>query len=372
MRPVWAEIDLNAVAHNIQGLRKITIPSAKILAIVKANSYGHGAEEISKVLLKNGADELGVALLDEALALREAGFDVPILILGFTPVTQVADVVRYNLKQTVFSWELAKALSDAAVEAGTKAVIHIKIDTGMGRIGFPPRIQTIETILKISRLPGIEIEGLFSHFACADEHDQSFTRAQFALFMDFDSQLRKAGLEIPVRHVANSATLIEFPEMHLEMVRPGVSLYGMYPSPNVSHEKVKLKPVMTLKARVAYLKEVPAGTTVSYGRTHTTAAATRIATLPLGYADGYNRLLSSRGEVLIHGHRAPVVGRVTMDQIMVDVGHIDGVHVMDEAVLIGTQGGETILADDIAQKIGTINYEITCMVSNRVPRKYLI
>jgi alanine racemase len=368
--PVWAEIDLDALASNLSEVRRLTIPTAKILAVVKANAYGHGAVEVSRTVLAGGADWLGVARLDEGLTLREAGIEAPILILGYLPPEQSADVVRSRLSQAVYTSEMALALAEAASAQGTRAKLHLKIDTGMGRIGWVAGPGAVREILILARNRHLEVEGIFTHFAAADLADKAYTKEQLAKFTMLIEELRRNGLEIPIKHAANSAALMEMPETHLDLVRAGIILYGLYPSDEVDHSRIKLLPVMSLKAKVAYVKEVPAGFKVSYGCTHSTENNTTIATLPLGYADGYSRLLSSKGCALLHGRRAPVIGRVCMDQVMVDVGHIPGTAVGDETVLIGRQGDQEITTDEIAGLLGTINYEVVCMVSHRVPRVY--
>lgn len=369
-RPAWAEIDLDALAHNVREIRRIIDPRAQIMAVVKANGYGHGVEPVSRTALRNGADWLGVALLQEAILLREKGINAPVVILGYTPDEDVEEVVAHDIGQTIFTWEGALAMAAAARRLGKTAKIHIKIDTGMGRIGFPPDKETVETVFRIAHLPGVEVEGIYTHFAAADETDKSYTEEQFGRFIWLLKQLAARGVYIRWRHCANSAALLDLQYTHLDLVRPGIVIYGLFPSAEVRHDTVRLVPVMSLKARVAFVKDVPTGASISYGRTYVAEKPKRIATIPLGYADGYSRLLSNKGEVLIKGHRAPVVGRVCMDQLMVDVTHIPGVIQGDEVVLLGRQGDEVITAEEIAARLGTINYEIVCMISERVPRLY--
>lgn len=368
--PAWADINLGSIAHNIRELRRVTKPEAMFMAVVKANAYGHGSVEVSRVALANGADWLGVARVAEGAALRREGIEAPILILGFTPEEQYEDVLRWRLVQTVYTRDMAVALAEAAVRKGTKARVHFKVDTGMGRLGWLSGPGAIEEILELAGSPGLEVEGILTHFAASDAADKSYTLEQYHKFLDIIEILRRRGLEFAIKHSANSAALMEMPETHLDMVRAGIAIYGLYPSDEVDRGAIALQPALSLKARVAHVKKVDAGFKVSYGCTYTTARPTVIATLPLGYADGYSRLLSSRGEALIHGRRAPVVGRVCMDQIMVDVGHIPGVKMADEAVLIGCQGADEIPADEVARKIHTINYEVVCMINHRVPRIY--
>ncbi|HHW43639.1 alanine racemase [Desulfofundulus thermobenzoicus] len=367
-RPVWARVNLTAVAHNVRVIRGLLKPQTKFCAVVKADAYGHGALPVARVALENGAGYLAVAILDEALALRRAGITAPILILGYTPPEQAPLLVEHGITQTVFSLDDARAISAAAVAAGKKARVHLKIDTGMGRIGVPPA-EAPDFAAAVAVLPGLHVEGAFTHMASADERDKSYTRWQFARFMEAMAGIEARGVTIPIKHVANSATTLELPEMHLDMVRPGIILYGLWPSPEV-RRVVDLKPAMELKARVAQVKEVPAGTSISYGRKFTTAAPSVIATLPIGYADGWSRLLSNKASVLIHGRRAPVVGRVCMDQCMVDVTGIPGVRAGDEAVLFGTQKGRFLPVEEVAAHMGTINYEVVCLISKRVPRVY--
>lgn len=368
--PVWAEVDLAAISHNINEIRRITSPSAKVMAVVKANGYGHGAVEVSRTALACGADWLGVARVAEGVSLRESGIEAPVLILGYIPPEQSGEVVRNRLSQAVYTRDMALSLARAAAAEGLRAKVHFKVDTGMGRIGWVAGPGAVREILELARNPHLEVEGIFTHFAAADASDKRYTLEQYSKFMEIILELRKNGLEIPLRHAANSAAIMEMPETHLDLVRAGIIVYGLYPSDEVDHGILKLRPAMSLKTEVAYVKKVPAGFKVSYGCTYTTKAPTVIATLPLGYADGYTRLLSSKGEALLHGRRAPVVGRVCMDQVMVDVGHIPGVKVGDEAVLFGRQGEQEITADEVAAKLGTINYEVVCMVSYRVPRVY--
>lgn len=369
--PVWAEIDLRALAHNVRQLKNIANDGAELMAVVKANAYGHGTCQVARVALENGATQLGIARVSEGEELRRDGINNPILILGYTVPEDYASIIENKLTQTVYSLDVAKEISAAAARCGKKATVHIKIDTGMGRLGFCCNNESIQEIIAIARLPHLDVEGIFTHFAAADCQDKSYTKQQWLHFTGILEKLAKAGLEFPYKHAANSAALIELPETHLNLVRAGIALYGAYPSNEVDTNRVLLKPVMSVKSRVAHVKKVPGNTGISYGVTHVTNKETVVVTIPTGYADGYNRLLSSRGEVLLRGKRAPVIGRVCMDQFMVDAGHIPGVEPGEEAVLLGYQGSDVITADDIAQKIGTISYEVLCMISYRVPRFYV-
>ncbi len=368
----WAEINLDNIAHNIREIRRITNKNAEIMGVVKADAYGHGVMEVTRTLLLNGATRLAVSMLDEAIQLRRNGIEAPILILGYSDPIRANEIIENDVTQTVYSQELAQALSDEAVKQCKKVKIHIKIDTGMSRMGFLPGYSAVKNVVEISKLPNIIIEGLFTHFATADEKDREFTLTQFERFMSICSELQRIGIHIPVKHCANSAGVIEYPEMHLDMVRPGIILYGMYPSEEVDKSRIYLKPAMTLKANVILVKEVEKNTSVSYGRIFTTKRTSKIATIPIGYADGYTRMLSDKGRVLIRGQYAPVVGRICMDQCMIDVTDIDGnAEVGDEVVLIGAQGDNVISAEDVAHSIGMINYEFVSIVGKRIPRAFI-
>ena len=378
----WAEVNLDAYAHNIRELRRISRPPARLMAVVKANGYGHGSVEVAREALQNGAQYLGVARIDEAIPLRQAGLEVPILIFGYTPPDLAPLLIDYELTQTVYSLSTASALSEQATRKGKKIIIHLKVDSGMGRLGFllaatndtrddiatRNSVRAIETI---SRLPGLTVEGIFTHFATADSAEKSYANMQLDRFMDLLTRLQKQGLEPPIRHAANSGALIDMPNSHLDMVRPGIATYGLHPSAEVNKSRVDLRPVMSLKSRVIHLKRVPPGFNISYGITFQTKNHTTIATVPVGYADGFNRLLSSRGHMLVHGQRVPIVGRVCMDLTMLDVGEVSGVALEDEVVVFGEQGKGAVTADEIASSLDTINYEIVSTITARVPRIYL-
>ena len=378
----WAEISLGAYAHNIRELKRITRPPARLMAVVKANGYGHGAVEVAREALHNGAQYLGVARINEAIPLREAGLSAPILIFGYSPPDLAPMLIDYELTQSVYSLSTARALSEQATRKGKKITVHLKVDSGMGRLGFlleaintipnnPQVINPVQEIKAITRLAGLTVEGIFTHFATADSADKSYADLQLDRFMEFLNCLQKEGLEPPLRHAANSGALIDLPDSHLDMVRPGIATYGLHPSDEINKSMVDLKPVMTLKSKIIHLKKVPPGFNISYGITYQTKNHTTIATIPVGYADGFNRLLSSRGYMLVHGQRVPIVGRVCMDLTMLDVGGISGVALEDEVVVIGEQGDEAITADEIAASTGTINYEVVSTITGRVPRVYL-
>ena len=371
---VWAEVDLKAIAHNIRELRRITNPKARFMAIVKANAYGHGIIEVARQSLENGAEALGVANIEEGIQLRKAGIDAPVLIFGYTSPVHAKKLIEFDLTQTVYSYETSRALSEAVAAYGKKIKVHIKVDTGMGRLGLLREItdSAVSEVESISRLPMLELEGIYTHFATADKSDRSYAGKQFKIFMDFLNQLRIAGLEIPVTHAANSAAIINMPETHLDMVRAGISIYGLYTSEEVDRSIIKLKPAMELKTKIIHLKKVPAGFKISYGTTYETEKPTTIATVSIGYADGLNRLLSSKGRMLVcGGQSAPIVGRVCMDMTMLDVGEIPEIVMEEEVVVFGKQGNASISVDEIASTINTINYEVVSTIMERVPRIYL-
>ena len=379
----WAEIDLNAYAHNIKELRRITHSDASLMAVVKANGYGHGSIQVAREALQNGAQWLGVARFNEAVELRKAGLEAPLLILGYTPADLAQKLIEYDLTQTVYSYSNAEIFSSKASKLGKKISVHIKVDSGMGRLGLvtnalvPQKTireanpNPIDVINKITKLTGLDVQGIFTHFATADSADKSYANQQLEIFLDFLHELHHAGLQPPIRHAANSAALINMPGSHLVMVRPGIATYGLNPSNEVSKNKLTLKPVMTLKSRIIHLKKVSAGFNVSYGITYQTDKPTTIATVPVGYADGFNRLFSSCGRMLVHGQKVPIIGRVCMDLTMLDVGHIPDLEIEDEVVVFGRQENATIAADDLASQLNTINYEIVSTIMPRVSRIYL-
>lgn len=368
---VVSEINLDTIAHNTKQIRKIVNDKTDIMVIIKADAYGHGAVEVAKVALYNGASAIGVAISDEGIQIRNNNINVPILILGYTPEAKIDEVIKYNLIQTVFTYEMAEAISKVAIKLEKIAQIHIKLDTGMSRIGFLPNDKAIDDIIKISKLKNIEINGIFTHFATSDEKDKSFTYKQAQIYQNFVNKLEALGLHIPVKHVSNSGAIIDLPEFAFNMVRAGIILYGMYPSEDVDKSKIDLKPAMSLKTQVSYIKEISENNPISYGRTYYTKTNTKIATIPVGYADGYSRALSNKGRVLINGEYANIVGRICMDQFMIDVTHIPNVNIGDDVILIGEQNDKAVTAQEIAKLIGTINYEVVCMISKRIPRVYI-
>jgi alanine racemase len=367
-RPTRACIDLHALTHNFNEVL-YRAKGKKVLAVVKAQAYGHGAVPVSKHLLKLGAHMLGVALVEEGRELRDAGIGAPILVMGAVFPEQAKEIVRQRLTPVLYSLPMARALSFAAGKAGTRVPVHVKIDTGMGRIGITPE-AALPFIEELKSLQGIELQGLMTHFADADLRDKAFCSEQIDRFEALLGKLQERGIEVPLRHAANSAALLDHERALFTMVRPGLMLYGYNPLVSKTRDG-NLQPVLSLVTRIAFLKKVPAGTTISYGRTFRTERESLIATIPIGYADGYNRSLSNRAEALVRGVRVPMAGRICMDMCMLDVSGVTGVLEQDEVVLIGKQGGERITADDIAGHAGTIAYEVLCGISSRVPRVYV-
>ena len=366
-RPTVAEIDLKSLEYNYRQLKKRFPEGVRLLAVVKADAYGHGAIPISRALEKLGVAYLGVAISDEGVELRKGGVKVPILILGGIYKEDVDQVLEFDLTPVVFQKESLEILTKAAERWQKKVRIHIKVDTGMGRLGVP--LGLWPTFLKeLKRFPKIEIEGILSHFSMTDDQE-GYTTYQWSQFQRAVAIAQKMGIPCQYLHMASSAIVTAFPSYSGNLVRPGIMLYGSYPSP-IFKKMIRLKPLLTLKTHIHYLKQVPPGTKISYGGTFVTKRKSLIATLPIGYADGYSRHLSNKGEVLIRGRRAPVVGRVCMDFMMVDVTDIPKVSFGDEVVLMGRQGRQRITADEIAEKINSISYEVLCSIGKRVPRVY--
>lgn len=369
-RPAWAEIDLNAFEENFKNIKALVTPGTMVTGVIKADAYGHGAVEIGKVLIEQGVDRFAVATLTEAVQLRKVFVEIPILILGYTPVYGADTLFENDIIQTLYDLDQAREFSRLAEAKGKTLKVHIKIDTGMSRLGFQATEESADAILEISRLPGLEVEGMFTHFAVADETDKTFTDGQFKKYTFMVEALKSRGLEIPVKHVSNSAAIMDLPELNMDMVRAGIILYGLYPSDEVLRQRIDLKQVMSLKAEISHVKELEAGRGISYGLKYVTPGPRTIATVPIGYADGFTRMLTGKAEMLVKGKRVPVVGRICMDQCLIDVTGLD-VKMGDEAVIFGTDGKNTITIDEVAAKLGTINYEITCMISKRIPREYV-
>ncbi len=368
---IQADIDLDAFAFNLESIKKNLKEDTKIIAVLKADGYGHGALPLAREAAKDPRVwGIAVATVEEAEELRLGGIQKPLLILGYTYEENYERIVRGDFRPAVFKLSMAKKLSQAAVKNNTVVKVHIKIDTGMSRIGYRDLETAVPEILEISRLPGVKIEGLFTHFARADEEKIEPAYRQLEKFQEFQKALEARGLEIPLCHCSNSAGIIRMPEANLNAVRAGVILYGLYPSEEVEREPVPLKPLMELKSHIAYIKTVEAGVQISYGGTFTTQRETRVATIPVGYADGYARGLSNKGSVLIHGKRAPILGRVCMDQFMADVTDIPQARELDEVVLLGKSGDERITMEELGELSGRFNYEFACCISKRVPRIY--
>jgi len=366
----WTEVNLDAIAQNVKNIKKLIGKKKELMAVVKGNAYGHDILEISSVVLENGATRLAVARLEEAIFLRKAGITVPILVLGLTLKPQAESLVSYDITPTVCEFEMIEKLSELAVQMNKMAKIHLKVDTGMGRIGIFPD-DVLRFIKRIKALKKVEIEGIFTHFSVADEKDKFYTEEQFKKFIEILTILEKEGIKIPIKHVGNSATLLDLPHMWLDMVRPGLAIYGLYPSKEVK-KTINLIPAQQFKTKIVFIKELPRGESISYGRIYITKRRMRVASLPVGYADGYNRLLSNQGEVLVRGQRVPIIGRVCMDQCMIDVTNLTQVEIGDEVVLWGRQGEEMITVEEIAQKIRTINYEIVHLPDKKRVAKLFI
>ncbi|MFH1665773.1 MAG: alanine racemase [Candidatus Omnitrophota bacterium] len=367
-RPTWAEIDLDAVRYNLSRIRSFVDKDVKILAVVKANAYGHGLVPVSRVLAANGADYLGVATVDEAVTLRRAGLELPVLVLGSVLEEEARAAVAYNVTLTLCNLELLDALLAIAGRTGLRPKVHVKVDTGMGRIGVWHE-DAADFIKSVHANKQIEVEGVYTHFSAA-ARDNEITRMQISFFEEVLKRLEEAGIVPVYRHSANSVAVVDWKRSHLNMVRTGILLYGVYPKERFRRD-FKLDPVMNLKTRIVYLKSAPPGRAISYGRTYITQKDTKIATIPIGYADGYGRILSNKAEALIRGQYVRIVGMVTMDQTLLDVGHIPDVKVGDEVVLIGKQGDAEIPIEKIAKLAGTIPYEILSAITDRVPRIYV-
>ncbi len=367
---VWAEISLEKIANNIKNLKSIS-RSSNFMAVVKADGYGHGSVSVSKVALENGADYLGVARINEAIKLRDAGITAPILVLGYTDPIDTAKLIDYDLIQTVFSKDVARSYGDVAIEKRSELKIHIKVDTGMGRLGIvvDDTMDCIDEVKSIFSMGGLVTEGIYTHFASSDSFDKTSAMDQLIYFNRLLKKMDEEEINIPIIHTANSAAIMEIEESHFDMVRAGISMYGLYPSDEVE-KRIELEPAMELKCKVAQVKTVPENFSVSYGSTYKTKSKTTLVTLPIGYADGFNRHFSSNGEMILNGKKVPIVGRVCMDQTVLNAGDID-VSVGDEVVIFGKQKDSTISIDDIAKSLNTINYEVVTTIMERVPRVYV-
>jgi len=382
-RSAWAEINLKNLAHNLNVIKSyVSSSQTKIMAVVKADAYGHGAIEISKQAIGSGVHGLGVSLVEEGAKLRRANISAPVYVLSELPPVAIEDAVKYNLVLSINSYKTAKIISERCSYLGKNAVVHINVDTGMNRIGINFK-DAVTEIIKINSMSGLKVEGVFTHFSCAHLEDSSYTKAQWNKFRKIIQELKNSKVDIKTFHCANSAAFLRYKETHLDMVRAGISIYGLSPfggdgcrwlSSETTSILSNFEPVLSLKAKISFVKKIPAGQCISYGCTFKTKRESIIATLPVGYADGYSRLLSNKSRVIIGGQFVPVVGNVTMDQIMADVTDITrdgGVSVGDEAVLIGKSKGKKITVDFIADLMGTINYEVVCILKNRIPKIYI-
>lgn len=368
---VYAKIDTGAVRHNLEEIQKILKPGTKVAAVIKADGYGHGALEIADAIQDAGClYGFAVATAEEALFLRHHGINKPILILGYVFEEHYQELIAQGIALTVFTLEMARQLSAVAVKLKKDIAIHIKIDTGMGRIGMQVGEESAKIIAQISSLPHIVVEGIFTHFARADETDKSAACQQLTQFIQMMHLLEGEGIQIPYRHCANSAAILDLPQANMDLVRAGIILYGLWPSDEVQKNRVRLRPALGLISHVAYVKQLEAGRSISYGGTYTAETAKTVATIPVGYGDGYPRSLSNKGYVLIHGQKAPILGRVCMDQFMVDVTDIPDVKTGVKATLVGEDGGRRITLEELGELSGRFNYEFACGISRRVPRIY--
>jgi alanine racemase len=370
LRPTWVEINLDHIRHNLKQFQRHIGPQVQIMAVVKADGYGHGAVEVARAAISAGASSLAVAMPDEGIELRRAGLEAPVLLLGYTDPEHAPLLHKYRLTPVLYHLEAARALSGWFDGRGEILPVQVKVDTGMSRVGVAAG-EAAEFIALLSGLPGLRLEGVLTHFAAADEEDPAFTEAQIEKFEAILAACRARGIEIPLVHAANSAAALQHPLSRYNVIRLGISLYGCYPSPHFDGDPLQLRPALEFKSKIILCKTLPPGTGVSYGCTYRTGKQSRIATVPVGYADGYHRLLSNSGEVLVRGRRVPVVGRICMDQFMADVSDVPEAAEGDEVVLYGRQGDEEISVDQVAEKLGTINYEVLCSVGKRVPRLYL-
>ncbi|AFH59683.1 alanine racemase [Paenibacillus caseinilyticus] len=369
-RPTRVEISLDALRHNIGEFRRVLPEHVRMMAVVKADAYGHGAVEVCREVLQCGVEYIAVAFLDEGLELRKAGITAPILVLGYTPPEGLETAWNHDITLNLYTDELL----DAWERLGPRERplrIHIKVDTGMNRIGVTGEEQAVTLIERALGIPALQVEGLFTHYACADEEDKSYTLQQYARFQQVVEHFRSRGIEFPYVHAGNSAAAIDTPELTYNMVRLGISMYGLYPSDEVMKERVDLQPVLSIKTGVVMLKKVLAGEGISYGAVYRPQEEETIATLPIGYADGFSRMLTGKAYALIRGRRVPIVGRICMDQCMMNVTPLADISSEEEVVILGRQGSETISAEEHAQWLGTVNYEVVCMISHRVPRMYI-
>lgn len=370
LHPIWAEINLNNLIYNIDQIKKKS-GNSEIIGVVKANAYGHGAVEISKVLLNHGINRLAVANIVEAIELRENEIKAPIMLLGISEDYAIDALLEYDIEPTISTYEFAMNLNNKANALNKTVNIHIAMDSGMGRIGFRKNDKGLEDIINISKLSNLKIESIFSHFSTADSKDKSYSLRQLEIYNTFLDKLQEAGVYINKKNLSNSAAIIDLPESHYDYVRPGIIQYGYYPSDEVDKNHFDIKHVLTWKTKIIHIKEVEENEYIGYGQTFKTSRKTVVATLPVGYADGYSRGLSNKGKVIINGQLAPIIGNVCMDQFMVDITDIENVHLGNEVILLGSDGNVKFDADDIAKLTNTISYEVLCLIGRRAPRIYI-
>ena len=369
---VYAKIDLDAIAYNMEQMKQNIRPETKVMAVIKADGYGHGAVQIAEMMERwNYIWGFAVATLDEAVVLRTEGIQKPILVLGCVFPDQYMEMLKHEIRMNIYTEEMAESISRMAAREGKTAYMHIKLDTGMSRLGFGINEQSAETIKRISKMPNVNMEGIFTHFTKADEKDKSFTKKQIQEFVWMTERLKEKNVRFTYEHCSNSAGIIDVPEANFDIVRAGISTYGLYPSEEVDKTNVKLKPALALKSHVAFVKEIERGTPVSYGGTFVAKEKMKIATIPVGYADGYPRSLSNKGYVLIRGKKAPILGRVCMDQFMVDVTQIEGVSFGDKVTMLGKDGNEILPVEVLSELSGRFNYEFVCDLGKRIPRVYV-
>lgn len=373
MRPAWIEINLDSLRKNVKNLKKCTATDADFMGVIKADAYGHGASKVAEILITEGINRFAVVTLEEGVELRKEGFTNPILILGHTLDEDFDKVLEYDLIPAIYKLSQAKNLNNISREIDKEAKIHIKIDTGMGRLGFMPKDESVKELKEIYNMSNIFIEGIYTHLSTADQiFNTDYAHNQFSKFTSFLDDLERVGISIPIRHVANSAATINFPEMHLDMVRPGTSIYGLYPGPDMAkNPTIDLYPVMSIKAKLVHVKHVPKNTSVSYGRTFITNKPTVLGVIPMGYVDGVFRQMANNGEVLVNGKRCPIVGAICMDQFMVDLTELESPKVGDEVVLVGQQGHDIITADEMGKSAGTISIEVVTRIGKRMPFVYI-
>lgn len=370
LHPIWAEINIDNLINNIEEIKK-QAKGSEVIGVVKANAYGHGAVEVSKTLLERGIKKLAVANIIEAIELRDNDINSPIMLLGISENYAIDSIIKYDVEPTISTLSFSKELNKRAIASNKIINVHIAIDSGMGRIGFKNTEDDINDIIEISKLSNLNIESIFSHFSTADSIDKSYSDYQIEVYNNILSTLEERGLKITKKNLSNSAAIIDLPESHCDYVRPGIIQYGYYPSIEVNMNDLKIKPVLTWKTRIIHLKEVEENEFIGYGKTFKTTRKTKIATLPVGYADGYSRALSNKGKVIINGQLAPIIGNVCMDQFMVDVTDIKDVKAFDEVILLGESGNVKFNAEDMAEIIGTISYEVLCLIGRRAPRVYI-